>query len=162
MWTLRAGTVVLWTLCPTLEGLGLSRSGPATCCPSDLGRACWSAPLCLGVLICAGPAEVSLAGCDKDWRGGTVEGVGAEPLRAVVGHRLGQRGLHHGRFPHVHLPLPYAKGPGGGSVTGPSPAPVALSPPTHIPIRGGVASPQVHSPLKPQHGCYLEVGSEQM
>lgn len=28
---------------------------------------------------------MSLAGCDKDWRGGTVEGVGAEPLRAVGG-----------------------------------------------------------------------------
>lgn len=49
---------------------------------------------------------MSLAGCDKDWRGGTVEGVGAEPLRAVVGHRPGQRGLHHGRFPRIHPPRP--------------------------------------------------------
>lgn len=51
---------------PPSVGVQSSQSGAATCCPGDLGWACWSASLLLGVLLCGGPAGVSLAGRDKD------------------------------------------------------------------------------------------------
>lgn len=48
--------------------------------PGGLGWACRSAPPSLRVLVCGGPAEVSLAGRDKGGRDGVGEDVGLEPV----------------------------------------------------------------------------------